>query len=209
MIQLEYIYLSKIDYKEALIFQKGIVQKLKNGKGKGSIIFLEHNDVITRGIRSRDEDLLANQDLLIKENINIEDTDRGGALTAHGPGQLVVYTIFDLKKNGLSLDQFIDRVIESFTSWLKNNKIDSYYNRSHPGIYVNNKKILSFGLKLDDFITYHGFALNLNSVPKGFKYIVPCSSKDCIMTSVYLETSQKYDIKKTSIELYNEIQARF
>ncbi|MCX7959697.1 MAG: lipoyl(octanoyl) transferase LipB [Deltaproteobacteria bacterium] len=209
MIKTEYIYLSITDYNEVLLFQKKKVDDLKNGDKSNYLIFLEHNDVITRGIRAKNEDLLADISTIMKENILFTDTDRGGSLTAHGPGQLVLYTIFNLKRCGLSVREFIDKIINSFMYWLKTNGITAYYNDRYPGLYVNGKKILSLGLRLDSFITYHGFALNLNSVPKGFKYIIPCSVKNCSMTSVYLETSVKYDIRDVSVSLYNIIRERF
>lgn len=203
MLHIEYIFLSKIDYNEGYKFQRDKVDEIKNGSNKNYIIFLEHNDVITQGIRTKEEDFLVDKEIIKQNNIQIIRVDRGGSLTAHGPGQLVVYTIFNLKKCHLSLDELIKKIIDSFIYWLKQNGVNATYDETNPGLYIKNKKVLSLGLKLDDFITYHGFALNLNSIPKGFRYIVPCSNKNCLMTSVYLETSIFYDIKQVSLELYD------
>ncbi len=208
MIRTEYIYLSETDYSEAFLFQKKKIEEIKNGGSSNYIIFLEHNDVITCGIRTKKEDILAGPEILKREKIQLIETDRGGSLTAHGPGQLVVYTIFDLKKCGFSVSDLIKRITDSFALWLKKKGVTAHYDNERPGLYVAGKKILSLGLRLDNFITYHGFALNLNAVPKGFSYIIPCSIRNCSMTSVYLETSVKYDIREVSFELYNIMNER-
>lgn len=208
MRDIEYLFLNKIEYKEGLRFQRAKVEELKEGSNKSYLIFLEHNDVITIGKRSRRDELLVSEYVLRKEGIEIIETDRGGALTAHGPGQLILYTIFDLKKYNLSVKEFIYRITDSFKIWLKEKGLNVYYDESHPGLYIEGKKLLSLGLRLDNFITYHGFALNLNSIPRGFNYIVPCSMRNCQMTSVYLETHRKYDIKECSMELFDTIKNR-
>lgn len=209
MIKTEYLFCTETEYLKGLYLQKKKVDELKNGIDTNYIIFLEHEDVITMGIRSRREDLLVDEELLKRENILLVSTDRGGSLTAHGPGQLVIYTIFNLKKCGISVKSFIQTMVDIFKQWLSSKGITGIYNPEHPGLYVNGRKILSIGLKLDNFITYHGFALNLNSIPRGFNYIIPCSMQNCHMTSVYLETSAKYDIREVSYELYALMKERF
>lgn len=185
------------------------VKEVKEQGNKNYLIFLEHNDVITKGIRAKASEILVDKKTLDLENIQLIDTDRGGSLTAHGPGQLVLYTIFNLNKLKIGVKNFINIICESFIKWLNKEGIVSSYSSEHPGLYVNNKKILSIGLKLDNYITYHGFALNLNSIPRGFNFIIPCSMQDCQMTSVYLETFRKYDIKRVSVELSDLITERF
>ncbi len=209
MSEIEYLFLDKIDYIKALKFQIDKVNEIKYGERKNYLIFLEHNDVITKGIRAKENEILVDKKILDSENIQIIDTDRGGSLTAHGPGQLVIYTIFDLNRLRLNVRQFIDIICNSFILWLRKEGIISSFDSKHPGLYVNGKKILSLGLKLDNHITYHGFALNINSIPKGFQFILPCSMQNCQMTSVSLETSKKYDIRKVSIELYDLIRESF
>ncbi len=209
MIKTEYLFFTETEYLKALSLQMEKVNELKNGIDTNYIIFLEHEDVITMGIRSRKEDLLVDEEMLKRENILLFSTDRGGSLTAHGPGQLVIYTIFDLKKYGISVKSFIQIMVDIFKQWLSRKGIISIYSPEHPGLYVNGRKILSIGLKLDNFITYHGFALNLNSIPRGFNFIIPCSMHNCLMTSVYLETSTKHDIQEVSYELYDLMKERF
>jgi len=210
VIGIEYHFLSKIGYREALEIQRRYVREIQNGSKKNYLLFLEHNEVITKGIRSRDEDILTSSDSLKSLNIDIIQTDRGGSLTAHGAGQLVLYTVFDLRPLKLSVQDFIMNIVEVFQDWLSREGISANYNREFPGLYVNGRKILSLGLRIENHhITYHGFALNLNSVPIGFQYIKPCSMDGCIMTSVYLETFKKYDIQGVSKELYDSIKERF
>jgi lipoate-protein ligase B len=210
VVEIEYSFLSTIGYKEALDIQLKYVRELKSGSKKNYLLFLEHKDVITKGIRGGDEDLLLPPEELKTLRIEYMQSDRGGSLTAHGPGQLVMYTIFDLYLLRLSAQDFIMEIVEIFQDWLLKEGINAIYNKDHPGLYVSGKKILSLGLRIiQHHITYHGFALNLNSIPVGFRYINPCSMKDCVMTSVYLETFKKYDIQVVSKELYNSILKRF
>lgn len=205
MSTIEYIFLNKIDYWEALRFQKTRVNELKNGYDKDILIFLEHKDIITIGRRGKEEEILVPPARLSEEEIEVVYSDRGGGLTAHGPGQLVIYAIFNLVRLNTSAKDLVSMITNAVKGWITSQGIEAIYDTEHPGLYIRGKKVFFIGLKLDKHITYHGFALNLNEVPKGFNYIIPCSMKCCCITSLCLETSKKYDIREVSCTLYRYI----
>lgn len=205
MSTIEYIFLNKIDYWEALRFQKTMVNELKNGYDKDILIFLEHKDIITIGRRGKENEILVPPERLSEEEIEVIYSDRGGSLTAHGPGQLVIYSIFNLARLNASVKDLVSIIAYAVKRWIASQGIEAVYNAEHPGLYIGGKKVFFIGLKLDKYITYHGFALNLNEVPKGFNYIIPCSMKSCCITSLCLETSKKYDIREVSCKLYRYI----
>ncbi len=209
MSKIEFVYLSEIDYQTALNIQKNKVEELKGGSCYDYLLFLEHRDVITIGRRGKRDEILVSEEILKMEGIEVIETDRGGSLTAHGPGQLVIYSIFNLARLNISVKDLIFKITDAIQKWIAIQGLNAVFEIDRPGLYVRGKKILSIGLKLDSHITYHGFALNLNSVPIGFNYIVPCSLKNCQMTSLYLETFRKYDIKEVSCELYRGIIRNF
>ncbi len=156
------------------------------------IWFLEHEDVFTSGIRFSSNDIL-------KKDLPVIKTNRGGAVTFHGKGQLVVYFLLDLKRLKLKPKCFIHALEKSVVDFLNVKKILAFTKEKVPGVYVGEYKIASIGLKIEHFYTYHGLSLNGKMALENFDCILPCGFKQKMVDLNYFNIS--YDYKKTSLEL--------
>lgn len=133
--------------------------------------YLEHNQVFTLGQAGKPEHII------IPNNIETIKTDRGGQVTYHGPGQLVVYLLIDLKRKELGIKKLICLIEESVISYLKKFNITAHRIDGAPGIYVDGAKICSMGLRVRNSCTYHGISFNINMDITPFSYINPCGYK--------------------------------
>ena len=118
--------------------------------------FLEHKPVYTYGIKTSEDDIPENTQLPLLKS------DRGGKITFHGPGQLVVYPLFDLNRRSIKARDFIGKFQDSILASIKNYQSNLTLNNDDPGIYYENKKLVSFGLKITKKGTYHGASINVS-----------------------------------------------
>jgi lipoyl(octanoyl) transferase len=132
------------------------------------IWLLEHNPVFTQGQNGKPEHVLNPGD------IPVVQTDRGGQVTYHGPGQLMVYTLVDLKRKKLNVRQLVSLLEQSVMDLLSDYNITSIARHEAPGVYVNNKKICSIGLRIRKGCSYHGIAFNVALNLEPFTRINPC-----------------------------------
>ena len=139
---------------------------------------VEHPAVFTQGLNGKAEHLLQTTD------IPIVQTDRGGQITYHGPGQTIVYVLVDLKRAKLGVRALVTALENSIIEYLQQLGIDSSARADAPGVYVNGKKIASLGLKIRKQRSYHGLALNLNMDLTPFKTVNPCGLQGMLMTQV-------------------------
>lgn len=176
------LFISKknfVDYQQACFEMGKIVKSLQNGLIDEQILFLEHHHIYTMGKNSKEEDFLT------KPNIPIFKSQRGGEITFHGPGQLVVYIMCDLKKRKKDLHLFIDTLEQSIIDVLKEINLKGYrHPENHRGIWVNGKKIAFIGIHVSRWITSHGIALNIDPELDYFNKIIPCGLKDEKITSL-------------------------
>ncbi len=129
---------------------------------------LEHNPVFTQG---------ANGDpahILMDSEIPVVTTDRGGQVTYHGPGQLVVYILVDLRRAGVGVRQMVTYIEQTVVNMLSQYGVDAYARQDAPGVYVNERKIASLGLRVKRGACYHGVSLNIDMDLTPFSYINPC-----------------------------------
>ena len=129
---------------------------------------VEHPPVFTQGLAGKAEHLLNPSD------IPVVQVDRGGQITYHGPGQIVVYTLIDFKRRNISVRELVRRLEQSIINTLTDFGIASYSEEKRPGVYVANRKIASLGLRIKNGAVYHGLALNVNMDLNPFKQINPC-----------------------------------
>jgi lipoyl(octanoyl) transferase len=140
--------------------------------------FLEHPPVFTLGMNSRPEHLLATGD------IPVVQIDRGGQVTYHGPGQLVVYPLVDLERAGLGVRALVEGIERAIIATLADWGIAAIGRRDAPGVYVAGRKIASVGLRIRHAISYHGLALNVAMDLEPFRRINPCGYAGLEMTQV-------------------------
>ena len=140
---------------------------------------VEHPPVLTQGLNGKSEHLL--QSL---HNIPLVQTDRGGQITYHGPGQVIIYILFDLKRAKLGVRTLVSLIEESIIEYLDQLGIVAIARADAPGVYVNQQKIASLGLKIRKQRCYHGLALNVDMDLSPFKLINPCGLNGMQMTQL-------------------------
>lgn len=170
--------LGLIPYSLAYNIQIKIFKEVELSGGAGVILLLEHYPIITTGSNGSLKNLRADKKELRKHNIQLEKTNRGGDITLHAPGQIVCYTILNLGILGKDLSLFVCNLEEVIIDVLKKSGIDASRINKHRGVFVNNYKIASIGLKVKRWITLHGFSLNVNNNLKYFDSIIACGLRD-------------------------------
>lgn len=143
-----------------------------------AIWLLQHQPVFTQGQAGKPEHVLQAGD------IPIIQSDRGGQVTYHGPGQLMIYTLFDLKRLGIGLKTFVRKLEQSIIQLLQQYSIDAHTECNAPGVYVNHAKICSMGLRLRHHRAYHGLSLNIKMDLSPFTRINPCGFRELKMTQI-------------------------
>ena len=140
----------------------------RDAQSADELWIVEHPSVFTQGISGTKKHVLNASD------IPIVQSDRGGQITYHGPGQLVVYCLFDLKRLGLGVKQTVGILESSVQELLSHYQIDTHLKDGAPGVYVDNQKISALGLKVKNGKTYHGLSLNIDMDLSPFSQINPC-----------------------------------
>ena len=180
------------EYRAALDLQRSLVlARQSNAIENDVVLILEHPPVFTLGRRAGIENLKATRAFLERKKISVIPVERGGDITFHGPGQLVVYPIIDLTKAGLNLLDYVTSLEEIMLRTALDWNIPAKRNSINRGIWVSNNKLGSVGISVQRGVTFHGFALNVNLSLKPFKWIHPCGLTDIGVTSMERELSQR------------------
>ncbi|MDA4120594.1 MAG: lipoyl(octanoyl) transferase LipB [Thaumarchaeota archaeon] len=167
--------LGRMEYGEALELQKNLAAKRAKGEIPDSLILVEHEHVITLGRKTTPANFKP-------QNIPVFQVERGGDATYHGPGQLVGYPIIlladhDVRRHVRNIEDALLRAVHTFG--IHGERVDG-----HPGVWVGGKKLASIGVAVTDWVTYHGFALNVNTEMEYFELIRPCGLDPAAMTSM-------------------------
>ena len=179
-------------YLEALELQKSMVDARRSEQIEDTLIFTEHEPVYTLGSRKDAfKNLKVSKETLDKNQISIYKTNRGGDITFHGPGQLVIYPILKLKNK--DLHNYLRLLEQTIISVLKTYDLEASTREGKTGIWINDRKICAIGIAVRSWITYHGIALNLNTDLSYFDWIVPCGISDGTVTSLENEGIQEID----------------
>ena len=182
---------SLLEYRTALDLQHHLVAARQTGVIENDVVLiLEHPPVFTLGRRAGTENLKASSAFLERKKIPVIPVERGGDITFHGPGQLVVYPIFDLIKAGLKVLDYVAGLEEIMLRTASDWDISAKRNSVNRGIWIENKKLGSLGISVQRGVTFHGFSLNVNLSLKPFKWINPCGLTDVGVTSMARVLSQ-------------------
>ncbi len=181
-----------IPYKLAIKYMNSRVNDLKKGKNKELLWILEHPKTYTAGIRSKKNEV-------IDKKIKIINTNRGGKITLHNPGQKIIYFVLNLNNRKKDIRNLVLQLEKSVIEFLKIYKIKSFADRKKIGIWVKNKKISAIGIKVSGWIAYHGVSINIKNNLKDYKKILPCGLDNFDVTS--LENEGKKNIKKINYNL--------
>ncbi len=199
-----------MQYEKALCLQRKLVL-LRRDQYISSDIFmtLEHTPVFTIGRRGSGEHLKISESRLKAENISLIRVERGGDITYHGPGQLIGYLIMNLNRSDLNVAQYVECLeeimIRTVTEW----GIKVGRKSLNRGVWVGDNKIGSVGIAVKRGISYHGFALNVNTILKPFDWIDPCGLKDIGVTSMSYELNKSLPLKKVCESIKKNIQDIF
>ena len=204
-----YIDSGRTDYKSSLNLQKYLVEKkIKNSKIPDFLIFTEHNPVITLGKRGGRKFINRDSSYFQKINPEIIETERGGLVTCHMPGQAVLYPIINLKNFKIGVKEYALKLTELISDFLKKYDVESYSDKNYPGVFVDKKKIGSIGLSIKKNITCHGLSININNDDSLFNTITPCGLKNTSVTSLTDEADinvDTEDIKQDLIDSFSEV----
>jgi len=170
----EFRDLGRMGYEEAYALQRELVSARKAGAIADQLLFVEHPHVVTLGRNAKLENVLATPELLARSGIAVAETDRGGDVTYHGPGQLVGYPIFDLKEWNRDVGAYLRALEEVLIDALATFGLEGKRDPEATGVWVNGAKVAAIGIHTSRWVTSHGFALNIDTDLNYFRYIVPC-----------------------------------
>src|SRR5574341_320492 len=176
--------LDSVPYADALALQHRLVDARKRGELNDTLILLEHPPVFTLGRNAKDEHIIASRDFLRQQGIEIFRVERGGDVTYHGPNQLVGYPIFDLRNFRQDVGWYVRSLEETLIRALGDFGIRARRIEKVVGVWVGNAKLAQIGARIENWITYHGFALNVDPNMSHFDLIVPCGISDKAVTSM-------------------------
>lgn len=199
-----------VDYLQILELQRQLVDARRNEIiNRDIVLLLEHPPVFTMGRRGGLVNLKVSRTFLEKLNIAIIQTDRGGNITFHGPGQLVVYPIIDLQAAGMQVSDYVASLEEIMLRVLAGWGIPADSNPANRGIWIGNSKIGSIGIAVRQGVCYHGFALNVNLALNPFGWIHPCGFKDIGVTSMQRELSHNVSINQVRGAIKRTLESYF
>ena len=202
--------LSLMEYRAALDLQRNLVLARQTGVIENDVVLiLEHPPVFTLGRRAGMENLKASRAFLERKKIPVIPVERGGDITFHGPGQLVVYPIIDLTKAGLKVMDYVANLEEIMLRTASDWGIPAKRNPANRGIWVTGKKLGSVGISIKRGVSFHGFALNVNLSLKPFKWIHPCGLQSVGVTSMEKELSKKISMSKVREVVTHHLETVF
>jgi lipoate-protein ligase B len=197
--------LGLVEYKKAWDLQLDLWARRVEGRLPDLLLFLEHPHVLTLGRRGNRTHLLASAETLAKMNVPIFHIERGGDVTYHGPGQLVVYPILDLKGYGWKLVTYVEQLEEVIIRTLLDFDIHGRRDSLNRGVWIDQQKIASVGVAVKRWVSLHGLALNYETDLAYFDLINPCGLEGIRMTSM----EKTLGTKVSKDRLYQRVHFHF
>ena len=176
--------LGHVDFLQALSIMRQEVEVKRQGSHPEVLMQLEHEPVLTLGRNGKNSHVLASKSELKRRGISIHRVERGGQVTYHGPGQLVGYTLFDLRQMGIGPSDLVSGLESVIIKTLSEFGISGEQKEGFRGVWVGNDKIASIGIAVRKGISFHGFALNYDPDLAHFELITPCGLNGVRMTSI-------------------------
>jgi lipoyl(octanoyl) transferase len=182
-VSLEVVQAGLVPYRDALEWQRSLGQARIDGRLPHDVLLLlEHPPVVTLGRNSHDAHVLRTQ------GVDVFEVERGGDVTYHGPGQLVGYPILDLSRHRRDLHWYLRTLEQALIAALGELGLPAERNPGYTGVWTRGRKIASIGIHVKQWVTWHGFALNVTTDLSAFERIVPCGIPGVVMTSIERET---------------------
>jgi len=182
------VRLGRLGYAEALELQRSVARDRISGAIPQDVLLLvEHPPVVTLGRSTKQKNVISSPNFLASKGVELFEVERGGDVTFHGPGQLVGYPIIDLKRHKQDLHWFLRQVEGALIETLAQYEIPGERSTGFTGVWTKGRKIASIGVHARDWVTWHGFALNVKTDLSYFDFIVPCGIDGVSMTSIAKE----------------------
>ena len=192
----------RISYKKAMLFLNKRVDEVKNGKKRELLWILEHPTTYTAGVSF-------NQKEILDKKIEIVQSNRGGKITLHNPGQKIIYFVINLNNRKKDIRKFINVIEKSVIQFLEAYKIIAKKDKKNIGIWVHQKKIAAIGIRVSRWVAYHGCSINISNNLKQYLKIIPCGLDNRKVTSIFKEKKIKpknYENKLAEIFIKNIYQ---
>jgi len=205
---LTYCDLGTIDYKDAWDLQKNLFNSRYKKEINDTLLLLEHPHTYTLGKTADRNNLIAEDKFLNQNKISVYDIDRGGDITYHGPGQIVGYPIINLTGWKKDTHKYLRAIEEVIIKTCAEYNIAAGRNQEYTGVWVGDKKIAAIGIKVNKWITMHGFAFNVNTDLSLFDGIIPCGIKEKSVTSLQNELGRAIEINEVKtfiLEKFTEV----
>ncbi|MCP4629207.1 MAG: lipoyl(octanoyl) transferase LipB [bacterium] len=200
--------LGLLDYQEARALQQKLVSaRVDKSISRDMILFLEHPSVFTLGRRGGMDNLLVSEVFLKDSGIPVVQVERGGVITYHGPGQIVVYPIINLHARRIGVKEFVSAMEEAMLQTAGNWDIPAGRNPINSGIWVGRHKMGSIGIALRKGVSFHGLALNVNLDLTPFSWIQPCGLQGVGMTSMKEELDRELPLNEVRDCLKRQLEA--
>jgi lipoyl(octanoyl) transferase len=182
MRPLQWRWLGRVPYRDAVAEMESRRARILDGDDAAeALLLLEHDAVLTRGRRTRDENLLATAEELAARGIAVEETSRGGDVTYHGPGQLVAYPVMKLADGVI---KHVERLAAATVTVAAGYGIEARFDRACPGVWVGDAKLAALGVHVHRRVAIHGIAVNVTTALDAFSLIVPCGLRNTRVTSL-------------------------
>ena len=186
-----------VSYRDAWALQRAAADAVRAGTGPETLFLLQHPPVVTLGRRARDDGhLLHSREELVARGYEVVDTDRGGDVTFHGPGQIVGYPILDLRARRSGPRDHLRFMEEILIGVLRDWGVDAFRDAEHTGVWTPGGKIVAMGIRVSAGVSLHGFALNVAARLPGFDVIVPCGIVGRAVTSMARELGREPDVER-------------
>ena len=189
----------RISYKKAMLFLNKRVDDVKNGKKRELLWILEHPTTYTAGVSF-------NQKEILDKKIEIVQSNRGGKITLHNPGQKIIYFVINLNNRKKDIRKFINVIEKSVIQFLEAYKIIAKKDKKNIGIWVHQKKIAAIGIRVSRWVAYHGCSINISNNLNQYLKIIPCGLDNRKVTSIFKEKKIKpknYENKLAEIFIKN------
>jgi lipoyl(octanoyl) transferase len=200
--------------KQAAIFNLNVSRKLQHQDCKMHMVFCEHTPVITLGKSAKNENLLFPEEWLKVKGVEVYKTDRGGDITFHGPGQLVMYPLLDLDQLQIGVKEFVSNIEQSVVRLLSDYGITASPYHGYTGVWMapgtpEERKLAAIGIRCSRGITMHGMAMNVNTDLKYFNYIVPCGIQGKAVSSISKELGREIDFEALKTNFKSKLMEVF
>lgn len=187
--------LGLVGYEGALRLQERLVREVQDGRQEDLLILLQHHPVVTLGRGTHPENLLQSERRLQELGIELHESPRGGDITYHGPGQIVAYPILDLaRRDEADLHAYIRKLEQVVMGVLASFGVKGWREKGLTGVWTEGGKVAAIGIRVQRWVTSHGFALNVSTSLDAFNVIVPCGISGRPVTSLSKEAGQEISV---------------